>query len=128
VRHQARVADAAALYRAAVEIDPALAEASYELACMAQDAGQEDEARQHFERTLVRDAQHGDAAFRLAFLHLDRGEHRRALALFEHCLELDGSGRQAEAAAQAAALCRRHLTPELDAARPAAAETVQQAI
>jgi hypothetical protein len=129
VRHQGRIADAAALYRVAADVDPTLAEAPYELGCMAQDAGQEDEARQHFERTLVRDPQHGDAAFRLAFLHLDRGEHRRALALFEHGLELDGNGRQAEAAAQAAALCRRQLTAELDAARPVPVpETVQQAV
>ena len=114
VRHQGRRAEAAALYRLAAEIDPQLAEAPYELGCMAQDAGDEGEARISFEMALVRDPQHGDAAFRLAFLHLDRGEYRRALALFEHYLELDGSGRQADAAVQAAALCRRQLTPGIE--------------
>lgn len=114
VRHQGRLTDAAALYRKAADIDSTLAEAPYELGCMAQDAGDEAEARAQFERALVRDPQHGDAAFRLAFLHLDRGEYRRALALFEHYLELESTGRQAEAAAQAAALCRRQLLPELE--------------
>lgn len=114
VRHQGRRDEAAELYRQASEIDPSLAEASYELGCMAQDAGDEEQARAELEKTLVRDPQHGDAAFRLAFLHLDRGEHRRALVLFEHFLELASPGRQADAAAQAAALCRRQLTPELE--------------
>jgi hypothetical protein len=114
VRHQGRRADAAALYRQAAEIDPALAEASYELGCLAQDAGDDVEARANFERALVRDPQHGDATFRLAFLHLDRGEYRRALILFEHYLELDSTGRQADAATQAAALCRRQLAPDLE--------------
>jgi hypothetical protein len=62
----------------------------------------------------VRDPQHGDAAFRLAFLHLDRGEFRRALALFEHYLELDDESAHADVAAKAAALCRRQLGPELE--------------
>ena len=114
VRHQGRRDEAAELYRQAAEIDPSLAEATYELGCMALDAGDEEQARAAFEKTLVRDPQHGDAAFRLAFLHLDRGEHRRALALFEHFLELASPGRQAEAAAQAASLCRRQLTPEVE--------------
>jgi tetratricopeptide (TPR) repeat protein len=129
VRHQGRLEDAASLYRLAAEIDPSLAEATYELGCMAQDAGNEGEARVSFERALVRDPQHADATFRLAFLHLDRGEYRRALALFEHYLELESSGRQAEAAAQAAALCRRQLAPELDAAtRSASTESARQAL
>lgn len=116
VRHQGRREDAAELYRQAAEVDPAMAEAPYELGCMAQDGGDEGRARVEFETALVRDPQHGDAAFRLAFLHLDRGEHRRALALFEHFLEIESTGRQAEAARQAAALCRRQLTPELEIA------------
>jgi hypothetical protein len=76
----------------------------------------------NFELALVRDPQHGDATFRLAFLHLERGEYRRALALFDHYLELESIGRQAEAAAQAAALCRRQLAPELEVV-PQAAST-----
>jgi Flp pilus assembly protein TadD len=128
VRHQGRVEDAAELYRQAIDVDPSLAEASYELGCMAQDAGDEAHARVHFERALVRDPQNGDAAFRLGFLHLDRSEYRRALALFEHYLELDGSGRQAEAAAQAAALCRRHMSTELQPARHDHAERVRQSL
>jgi tetratricopeptide (TPR) repeat protein len=110
VRHQGRVQEAAALYRVATSIDPSLAEAWYELGCMAQDSRDEDGARGFLERALTCDPHHADAAFKLAFAHLDRGQHRRALSLFEHYLLLDSRSAQARTVAQAAALCRRHLT------------------
>jgi tetratricopeptide (TPR) repeat protein len=127
VRHQGRIAEAASLYRLAVDVDPGLAEAWYELGCLAHDGRDDTEARACFERAIVRDAQHGDATFRLAFLHLDRGELRRAQALFEHYLELDGEGAHAEVATKAAALCRRQLAPEIEPAAESPAPAPVQA-
>jgi tetratricopeptide (TPR) repeat protein len=105
-RQQGRPDEAAILFRNATDIDPVLADAWFALGELACDRGNRDLARRHFAAALACDTDYTDAAFRLAVTHLDLGDVRNALPLFERYGEQDPDGRWRKAAFRAASLCR----------------------
>jgi tetratricopeptide (TPR) repeat protein len=105
VRRQNRPEEAANLFRDATDIDPMLADAWFALGELAYERGYSDQARTHFAAALACDPGYADAAFRLAVTHLDRGDVRSALPLFERYAEHDPDGRWRRAAFRAAKLC-----------------------
>jgi tetratricopeptide (TPR) repeat protein len=106
VRRQNRPEAAAILFGNATEIDPTLADAWFGLGELAAEARDTDQARKHFAAALACEPDYADAAFQLAVMHLNRGDVRSALPLFERYAERDPDGRWRNAAFRAARLCQ----------------------
>ena len=95
----------------AIALDPAFAEAWYNLGLIAKAAGDRQEACRHFEQAIVADSAFADAMFNLAALRFAGGEHAAAEVLWRRYLEYDAQGTWANKARSGLALCRQLSSP-----------------
>jgi hypothetical protein len=91
----------------AVGLDPAFAEAWYNLGLIAKAAGDGQAACRHFEQAIVADPAFADAMFNLAALRFAAGEHAAAEVLWRRYLEYDAQSTWASKARCGLALCRQ---------------------
>lgn len=93
--------------RHAVGLDPAFAEAWYNLGLIAEAAGDRQAACRHFEEAIAADPAFADAMFNLAALRFAAGEHAAAEVLWRRYLEYDAQSTWARKARCGLALCRQ---------------------
>ncbi len=91
----------------AVGLDPAFAEAWYNLGLVTKAAGDMQAACRHFEQAIVADPVFADAMFNLAALRFAVGEHAAAEVLWRRYLEYDARSIWAGKARHGLALCRQ---------------------
>jgi hypothetical protein len=93
--------------RHAAGLDPAFAEAWYNLGLIAESAGDSRTACRHFEEAIAVDPTFADAMFNLAVLRFAAGEHAAAEVLWRRYLEYDPRSDWARKARCGLALCRQ---------------------
>ena len=101
-----RPVEARARYRQAVALNPAMADAWYNLAHQLERAGRTWEARDCLERAVAADTDYPAALFDLARLTFDAGRHDRACALFERYLQAEDKPPWNAYARRAVSICR----------------------
>lgn len=106
---QGRGAEAKVAWQIAVARDPAFAEAWYNLALAAEDEEQTDLAIAEYRRAVKAQPDWGDAHFNLALLLTKVERCEEALAAWQRFLEVEPSGRHANTAQKAIALCRMKI-------------------
>ncbi|NPV81028.1 MAG: tetratricopeptide repeat protein [Firmicutes bacterium] len=90
-RHdQPSLNEAIRLYRKALEIDPTLADAHFQLGLALYDLGKFQESAASFRRALELSPGRKDALENLALSYLSMGDQARAMAIYEDLLESDG--------------------------------------
>ena len=105
----------------AVGLDPAFAEAWYNLGLVAKAAGDMQGACRHFEQAIVADPVFADAMFNLAALRFAAGEHAAAEVLWRRYLEYDAQSIWAGRARRGLALCRQLTSSRRDSGEHRAA-------
>jgi tetratricopeptide (TPR) repeat protein len=101
-----RRVDAAGQLQRAVALDPAFAEAWYNLSRLAPDRSQ---ARSCLKRALAADPAYADALYNLAFSYVAEDRYAEALPLLQRYRALDEASSWAAKAEQALTLCRMAL-------------------
>ncbi len=106
---QNRPREAALFFQMALARDPDCAAAWYNLAHLAEAAGDLDTARDRLQHALGCSPDFADAVYNLARLHYHAGAYARAAEQWRHYLELDPDSDWARKARSGIALCRQHL-------------------
>ncbi len=109
MRELGRNAEAAAAFAKAAALDGELADAWFNLACLAEADGAREEAVRRYRRALSIEPDYGDALFNLARLETERENFGEALPLWQRYVALDRDSRWGEIARKGAALCRQGL-------------------
>ena len=109
LRELNRPREAALWFQLALARDRTFAAAWYNLAHLAEAAGDLDMARDRLERATACDPTFADAAFNLARMHYAAGAYDRAATAWQHYLDLDHDSEWARKARHGIALCRQHL-------------------
>jgi len=104
----------------AIDLEPELAVAYYNLGQLAQREGHANLAERHFKNALSLDPGHVESHVELGFLHLQHKEQEEAQQRFETALELDLHEPQAHLGLSKLAQQRRQANRQLEYARQAA--------